>query len=65
MTEKVALGMGGGAGTGRATCLAFARAGYRVVVADINADGGAQTLAIIEQTAGTGRCPANRYGPGR
>ena len=36
MKDKIALVMGGGAGTGRATALAFSRKGARVVVADIN-----------------------------
>jgi NAD(P)-dependent dehydrogenase (short-subunit alcohol dehydrogenase family) len=39
MKDKVALVMGGGAGTGRATALAFSRKGARVVVADINEKG--------------------------
>ena len=32
MKDKVALVMGGGAGTGRATALAFSRKGARVVI---------------------------------
>jgi len=45
--NKVALVMGGGAGTGRATCLAFARAGYRVVVADIHGDAAEKTAGLL------------------
>jgi NAD(P)-dependent dehydrogenase (short-subunit alcohol dehydrogenase family) len=44
---------GGGAGTGRAICLALASAGADVVVADIDADGGAETVRRVE--AGGGR----------
>lgn len=52
MTDKVALVMGGGAGTGRATALAFARGGARVVVADINEKGARQTQALINDAGG-------------
>ncbi len=54
MTRKIALVMGGGAGTGRATALAFARAGAHVVVADLSADGARETLALIEAGGGHG-----------
>ncbi|MCB1696570.1 MAG: glucose 1-dehydrogenase [Halioglobus sp.] len=52
MQDKVALVMGGGAGTGRATALAFARGGARVVVADINEEGARQTEALIDEAGG-------------
>ena len=52
MQDKVALVMGGGAGTGRATALAFARSGARVVVADINEGGARQTEALIDEAGG-------------
>jgi NAD(P)-dependent dehydrogenase (short-subunit alcohol dehydrogenase family) len=54
MKDKVALVMGGGAGTGRATALAFSRKGARVVVADINEKSANETLALIEGAGGEG-----------
>lgn len=52
--------MGGGAGTGRATALAFSRKGARVVVADINEKGAKKTLNLIENSGGEGiACVAN------
>ncbi len=52
MSARVALVMGGGAGTGRATALAFARSGAQVVVADIKADKAEQTRELIEEAGG-------------
>jgi NAD(P)-dependent dehydrogenase (short-subunit alcohol dehydrogenase family) len=56
MTErlngKVALVTGGGSGIGRASALAYAREGARVVVADVNVDGGQDTVRAIESTGG-------------
>ena len=54
MKDKVALVMGGGAGTGRATAMAFAREGAEVVVADINEEGGRKTMRQIESAGGRG-----------
>lgn len=54
MSRKVALVMGGGAGTGRATSLAFAREGAHVAVADINEKGAQKTLGLIEAAGGRG-----------
>jgi len=51
MQDKVALVTGGGSGLGRASALAFAAAGADVVVADIDTDGGAETLGLIERPA--------------
>jgi NAD(P)-dependent dehydrogenase (short-subunit alcohol dehydrogenase family) len=49
---KVALVTGAAAGIGRATALAFARAGARVIVADIDATVGEETAAQIKAANG-------------
>ncbi|HET8611806.1 MAG TPA: SDR family oxidoreductase [Sphingomonas sp.] len=49
---KVALVTGAGGGIGRATALAFARAGARVLIADMNEAGGAETAAMIAAEGG-------------
>ncbi len=54
MKAKIALVMGGGAGTGRAIALAFAQEGAKVVVADVNTQGGRETLGLIEGQGGAG-----------
>lgn len=62
MKGKVALVMGGGAGTGRATALAFARGGARVVVADINEEAARQTQALIDGAGGKAAAVAANMG---
>lgn len=47
-TGKVAFVTGGASGIGRATALAFARAGASVVVADISEQGAQETVRLIE-----------------
>lgn len=49
---QVALVTGGAAGIGRATALAFAGQGLKVVVADVDASGGEQTVASIRTAGG-------------
>lgn len=49
---KVTLVTGGASGIGRATCLLFAREGARVVVADRNQPGGAETVQLVQQKGG-------------
>lgn len=51
---KVALITGAGAGIGRATAVLFAQEGARVVLAEIDAEAAARTLASVEATGGEG-----------
>ncbi len=52
LKDKTAIVTGGGSGIGRATCELFAREGAGVVVADINAGGGNETVAHIQKDNG-------------
>lgn len=52
LQEKVALITGGGGGIGRATARLFAQEGARVVVVDIDAATGKETVAAVEALGG-------------
>jgi NAD(P)-dependent dehydrogenase (short-subunit alcohol dehydrogenase family) len=49
---KVVLVTGGSSGIGRAAALAFARQGAQVVIADVSAEGGQQTIRMIKDSGG-------------
>lgn len=49
---KVALVTGAGSGIGRASAMAFAQEGAKVVVADIMVDGGEETVKMIKDAGG-------------
>ncbi len=51
-TNQIAFITGAGSGIGRATALAFAKAGATIVVAEINEVNGQQTVEQIQQTGG-------------
>lgn len=51
-TDKVVLITGGATGIGRATALAFARHGAKVVIGDVD-DRAAETVSMIEEEGGT------------
>jgi NAD(P)-dependent dehydrogenase (short-subunit alcohol dehydrogenase family) len=53
---KVALVTGGGSGIGRATCLAMAREGAQVMVADIVVEGGQETVSLVKNAGGEATC---------
>ncbi len=52
LENKVALVTGGSSGIGRASALAFAREGARVVVSDVVVEGGEETVGLIKKAGG-------------
>src|ERR671930_1642307 len=52
LKDKVALVTGGASGIGRATALMFAREGAKLVIADMNDEGGQQTVHLITEQGG-------------
>lgn len=52
LNGKVALVTGGASGIGRATALRFAREGAKLVIADMNEEGGQRTVHMITENGG-------------
>jgi NAD(P)-dependent dehydrogenase (short-subunit alcohol dehydrogenase family) len=50
--DKVTLVTGGGSGIGRSTSITFAREGAKVVVSDIDVEGGWETVRLIREAGG-------------
>jgi NAD(P)-dependent dehydrogenase (short-subunit alcohol dehydrogenase family) len=52
--DKISLGTGAAGGIGRAVALCFAGEGAVVIASDINVPGCTETLALLEQSGGSG-----------
>lgn len=52
LDNKVALITGGASGIGRATALIFAREGAQLIIADMNEEGGQQTVHMVTENGG-------------
>ncbi|WP_089718718.1 SDR family oxidoreductase [Candidatus Entotheonella palauensis] len=52
LENKIALVTGGASGIGRATAQAFGRAGAKVVIADVQVEGGQETVSLIKEAGG-------------
>jgi NAD(P)-dependent dehydrogenase (short-subunit alcohol dehydrogenase family) len=55
LTGRVAVVTGAGSGLGRAISIGYAQAGVKVVVADVNDDGAAETVRLIGEHGGEAR----------
>ncbi|RYF39937.1 MAG: SDR family NAD(P)-dependent oxidoreductase, partial [Comamonadaceae bacterium] len=54
LKDKVTIVTGAASGIGRAVALAYARAGARVVVSDVNPQAGEETVALVKQAGSEG-----------
>ena len=52
LANKVALITGGASGQGRVAALRFAQEGAKVVISDVNEDGGRQTMHMVQENGG-------------
>src|SRR5208282_2903864 len=52
LASKAALITGAGGGQGRAAAIMFAREGARIIVADVKADGGNETVEMVRTAGG-------------
>ena len=52
LKDKVAFITGAGSGVGQATALIFAKEGAKIVVVDIDANAGNETVAMVKQQGG-------------
>jgi len=52
LSGKVVIVTGGASGIGRASALAFAREGAKVVVSDVFGEGGEETARLIQEAGG-------------
>jgi len=52
LKDRVAIVTGGASGQGRAASVMFAQAGAKVVVADVDADGGQHTVQMVREAGG-------------
>lgn len=52
MATRSVIVTGGGSGIGAAVCLDLSKAGYNVTVADVNVDGGNETVARVRDAGG-------------
>jgi NAD(P)-dependent dehydrogenase (short-subunit alcohol dehydrogenase family) len=52
LAGKVALITGAGGGQGRAAAVMFSREGARIIVADVKADGGNETVQMVRAAGG-------------
>ena len=56
MANRVVVVTGGASGIGRATAVAFAREGARVVIGDVDVVGAGETVASIRNEGGEASC---------